>query len=133
LEDGVTGETFLLQLYGEIDLARAGALESHSDDFLASTAQHAVIDLSRVTFCDSQGLNFFVRLERTARDREGDVTLVNAPAAVRNLLRITSLEDRFRYEDRLAVPEQLVTGVKDFANGLARPALAPKPSWVAEA
>jgi len=99
--------SFLLQLSGEIDLSRAAALELDSADFLASCARHAVIDLSEVTFCDSQGLNFLVRMEAIARAREGDVTLVNTPGPVRNLLRITSLQDRFRYEERVFLPRQL--------------------------
>ncbi len=92
---------FLLQLCGEIDLARSSELATHASDFERTTSRHVVIDLSQVTFCDSQGLTFFVRMHAIARQRDGDVTLVNTPGTLRNLLRITSLENRFRYEERV--------------------------------
>lgn len=96
--------SFLLQLHGEIDLARSSELATLLDDFAGTDARKAVIDLSEVTFCDSQGVSFLVRMHSIARHRDGDVTLINAPGAVQNLLRITNLSDRFRYEDRMFCP-----------------------------
>jgi anti-sigma B factor antagonist len=97
-------DTFMLQLRGEIDLARSGELTALIDDYDRTTARHVIIDLSEVTFCDSQGLTFLVQMNSIARERDGDVTLVNPPETVQNLLRITRLDDRFRYEDRVFLP-----------------------------
>ena len=98
-----SNRSFLLQLHGEIDLARADELAALVGDFTTADAQHAVVELTHVTFCDSQGLDFFVRMHAIASDRDGDVTLLNTPDSVRSLLRITNLEDRFRYEERVAL------------------------------
>jgi len=96
--------SFLLQLHGEIDLARSAELAALVHDFAGTDARRAVIDLSEVTFCDSQGVSFFVRMQAIARYRDGDVTLINTPCAVQNLLRITKLTERFRYEDHMFLP-----------------------------
>ena len=97
-----SNRSLLFQLYGEIDLAREDELAAHMADFTTADAKHAVIELTHVTFCDSQAVNFFVRIHAIASDRDGDVTLLNTPDSVRSLLRMTNLEDRFRYEERVA-------------------------------
>jgi anti-sigma B factor antagonist len=104
LPEGVARMTnsssMLIELSGEIDLSLWPELTALAEDFERSDHQHVDVDLARVTFCDSQGIGFFARLSSIARDRQGQVTLLNASPRIHSLLKITLLEDRFSYDNR---------------------------------
>ncbi len=67
----------------------------------ASLAPHMVIDLAHVTFVDSSGLGALIVARRSARERDGSVSLVSPPPVVRRLLTSTQLHDAFATYDTL--------------------------------
>jgi anti-sigma B factor antagonist len=52
-----------------------------------------IIDLSEVTFCDSSGLSAILLAERTLREREGGIIVVDVNGKVRSLFEIAKLTD----------------------------------------
>jgi anti-sigma B factor antagonist len=97
--------SFIVVLAGEIDIARADELDGLVGDYQRSDCRRVEVDLSRVSFCDSQGIALLVRLWQSARERDGDVTLVNASSQLRRTLKITGLLDCFRYDERVFFAE----------------------------
>jgi anti-sigma B factor antagonist len=98
------GTAILVELRGEIDLSRKPELDAYTQTYRLSPRRHVVVDASELTFCDSTGLGFLVRLLDIAQQRDGAVTLVNTPDRLRYLLKLTTLEERFRYEERVHIP-----------------------------
>lgn len=54
-----------------------------------------IIDLSMVTFCDSQGLSALLMAQRQMRDNDAPVLLAGVQPALANLLKITQLDRIF--------------------------------------
>jgi anti-sigma B factor antagonist len=84
----------LVTVRGEIDMDNTGALV----DAITTVAGTAVVDLSGVTFIDSTGLQGLLRAQRAARQRGDDLILRHPSRAVRRLLELTSLTERFTVE-----------------------------------
>jgi|SoiMethySBSTD1v2_1073268.scaffolds.fasta_scaffold127164_1 anti-sigma B factor antagonist len=84
----------LVTVRGEVDMDTAGQLV----EAIAAVARTAVVDLSGVTFIDSTGLQELLRAQEAARRRGDDLILRHPSKAVRRVLEITGLIDRFAVE-----------------------------------
>lgn len=93
------GDAFVVDLWGEVDIARVAELEYFIDDYRASRAVDIVIDLRQVTFMDSTGLGFMARLHRDAKDRGGNVTVTHAHPAVGRVIRLSGIDQILVVED----------------------------------
>jgi anti-anti-sigma factor len=93
-DDGSAHPWNLVTVRGEIDMDNAGQLV----DAITTIAGTAVVDLSGVTFVDSTGLQGLLRAQKAARQRGDDVILRHPSKAVRRLLELTNLIDRFTVE-----------------------------------
>jgi anti-anti-sigma factor len=83
-------------LHGEIDAALSGRLDALRAQ--ADAAGYPVtLDVTRVSFMDSTGVAFLVRLHRSVAPHP--VTILRPTAAVRYLLEVTQLTQVFRIED----------------------------------
>jgi anti-anti-sigma factor len=82
----------LITLAGEIDLTRCDELRDAVEAYRQSPAAHAVVDMSAVSFCGSEGAHFLASLLQAAQPKIGTVTLINAPDPVRRLLAICDLD-----------------------------------------
>lgn len=89
LRDGV----FVVTVTGEVDFARAGPEDTApvDDAFAASGARDIEVDLAGVTFLDSGGLSWLVRLRTAAQRRGGCVRLVDVPPRIERMLRISGV------------------------------------------
>lgn len=67
-----------------------------------------VCDLSELTYCNSTGLNFFIRILTRARKVGGDCVLVGLQPAVAKLFEISKLNEIFNCLPSL---EQAVTNI----------------------
>ncbi|HZN18394.1 MAG TPA: STAS domain-containing protein [Micromonosporaceae bacterium] len=77
---------------GEIDMMTVGHLASAVNGILAdSPPPRIVLDLARVTFCDSQGLGTLVVLSRKAARARSCLVLVNVAEFLMRVLDITGL------------------------------------------
>jgi anti-anti-sigma factor len=88
----------LITLVGEIDMARSAELRTAVQAYAASRSVHAVVDMSLVCFCGSEGIEFLDELLECARSRNGTVTVINASDTAQRLIKICGLDDSIRQE-----------------------------------
>ncbi|MFJ4205421.1 STAS domain-containing protein [Streptomyces sviceus] len=102
--DGIT----VLGLGGEIDHQSVGGLTRALAPADAAVGQRVVIDLSRVTFMDSSGVNALIAAFQAAEAAGGWLRLVVVPGAVLRTLRLVGLDTVVPFhatlEDALASP-----------------------------
>ena len=96
------GDGFVtLRVSGEIDLYTAPALR---DAALAALRQHGTclrVDLGKVTFMDSTGIEVLLATRRRAELEGGSLTLLSPTQAVRRVIEVTGLDKLFTID-----PEQ---------------------------
>ncbi|WP_433136336.1 STAS domain-containing protein [Actinomadura nitritigenes] len=97
----------VVELCGELDVATAPAVISKVSSLLVMTSRPRVaLELSQVAFCDSSGLNAFIRLWKRARAARGELVLVRPGRRVALLLARTGVDAHVRVVDTLdAEPE----------------------------
>ena len=81
----------VVNLSGEIDLSSAPRLSGLVTDLLAEGPPRVVLDMSGVTFCDSQGLGTLVVLSRKAGLAQSCLVLTNVGDFLLRVLDITGL------------------------------------------
>ena len=81
----------VVNLSGEIDLSSAPRLSGLVTDLLADGPPRVVLDMSGVTFCDSQGLGTLVVLSRKAGLAQSCLVLTNVGDFLLRVLDITGL------------------------------------------
>jgi anti-sigma B factor antagonist len=82
---------FVVSLAGEIDLSTAPQLSGLIGDLLADAPPRLVLDMSEVTFCDSQGLGTLIVLSRKATMAQSCLVLTNVADFLLRVLDITGL------------------------------------------
>lgn len=87
--------TCTVRLAGEIDLATAGTIASAADEAIGRAASGLVLDLSAVTFMDSQGLQAMVDAYQTLDRAGATLQLTAVPPRVDRLLEIAGLRQLF--------------------------------------
>jgi stage II sporulation protein AA (anti-sigma F factor antagonist) len=85
-------------LAGEIDLANAGAISHTLEAHLWSQPSHLVIEMSRVAFIDSSGINELLTLARRLATNDRTVLLAAPSQAVTRVLEIVRVGDRLVVE-----------------------------------
>ncbi len=85
--DGMT----IAELAGELDIARAPALREQLLSMLRLGSNRLVIDLSKVSFCDTSGLAVLVGIGRRARQQGGFLRLAAVSPQADQVLQITGL------------------------------------------
>jgi len=89
-----TGGEAAVTLVGEIDMSTVQRLAKVVDEILVTDAPpRVVLDLSGVTFCDSQGLGTLVVLSRKATMAQSYLVLTNVGDFLLRVLDITGLRD----------------------------------------
>jgi len=86
-----TADEAVLNLAGEIDMLTAAHLSTAVNEVLTDAPPRIVLDLSGVTFCDSQGLGTLVVLSRKASHAQSVLTLTNVGEFLLRVLDITGL------------------------------------------
>ena len=94
----VTGDTAVVTLHGELDVAGAGLLESELDRILSDHSPTTVqIDLSGLDFMDSTGLRFVVLSDAKAREGGWRLDLVRGNESVHRVFEITRMAERLNF------------------------------------
>ena len=75
-----------------------------------------IIDLSKVTFCDSAGLSALLLAHRQMKEHDAPVILVGVGDQVRNLLKISQLEWLFDYFDSVQDAFGAFESVEDYSD-----------------
>lgn len=86
-----TADEVTLSLAGEIDMLTASRLSGAVNEVLSDAPPRVVLDLSGVTFCDSQGLGTLVVLSRKASHAQTLLVLTNVGDFLLRVLDITGL------------------------------------------
>jgi anti-sigma B factor antagonist len=81
----------VLHLAGEIDVLTVANLSALVNEALAEPPARIVLDMSGVTFCDSQGLGTLVVLSRKAQHARTVLALTNVGDFLLRVLDITGL------------------------------------------
>jgi anti-sigma B factor antagonist len=91
------GDTHVVELLGELDIAGAPSLEEELLRVEASDAQSIVCDLGSLEFIDSTGIRLLVM----AADRSagGRFTILRGPQQVHRVFEITDLVSRLPFAD----------------------------------
>ncbi|MHB1568279.1 MAG: STAS domain-containing protein [Solirubrobacteraceae bacterium] len=86
------GETAVVALSGELDLASAASFERTLEEIAGYPA--VVLDLEDLEFIDSTGLTCLVKAHQRAQDAGQSLTLLRPDAQARRLLKLTGLDER---------------------------------------
>ena len=91
------GGWLTVELRGQLDVATAPALVDRVGKLIVQeTPPRIALMLSQVSFCDSSGLNAFVRLCRQAEAAGGELVRVGPGPRLTERLRWTGLNGRIR-------------------------------------
>ena len=85
----------VLRIHGELDISTADQLRRAAGPHLGAGG-HLVLDLSRVTFCDSTGLAVLVGFHKRLAASGGGLELYAPVPRVQHLLAITGLNRVFK-------------------------------------
>jgi anti-anti-sigma factor len=85
----------VIQLTGDIDIFTSAALRGQLLEALRHSSDLLILDLSRVSFCDSSGLGVLVGVQRRARSMGITLALTTPTSYMSELLRTTGLDRRF--------------------------------------
>ena len=91
------GEIHSIRLFGELDVATAGAVEDELSRVEATDASTIVIDLAGLTFMDSTGIRRLVNA--AARSGGHRLALLRGGAAIQRVLQLTGLENELPFTD----------------------------------
>lgn len=86
-----------LQLRGELDMDAAEALAAAFQR--AQEAAVIVVDLRRLEFMDSTGLNLLLKADLAAQERGSQLMVVRGAEPIQRLFTITGLDDRLTFID----------------------------------
>jgi anti-anti-sigma factor len=88
-----SGDSHTIVLSGDVDAARDSELAGLAQQFAASSAASVAVDLRDVTFLDSGGLRFIIRLRNIAVERGGVVELIGPQPPVSRVLTIVNFDE----------------------------------------
>ena len=86
-------------MQGELDLASQGTALYELVPVIEKGPEAVVLDLSGVEFIDSTGLRVLLTCQRRAAESRTQLVLASPSEAVRRLLDVTKLTDRFDYAE----------------------------------
>jgi anti-sigma B factor antagonist len=87
----------VLRLTGELDMAGAPEVLRRVDTLIAAGDPRVLVDLSGLTFCDSAGLNAFIRGDRHCREAGGWLRLTGATGHVDRVIELSGLAEVLGY------------------------------------
>ena len=93
IEETRRGETAVLVLHGELDLAYADELSARLAE-LRDRGEPVVLDLDRLEFIDSSGLRVLLQAVQDSRAGDWSFAVTKGSEAVARLLRGAGLEGR---------------------------------------
>ena len=98
-ELGVDGDTVVVTIAGELDMATAPGLRDTFAALLASRPKRVVVDTAALSFVDSSGLAVLIAAERRTRDQGGELRLRNVTEATQRLLELAGVAGLLQVED----------------------------------
>ena len=96
----------VLTVAGEIDRDSARHLRQAAHDAIRRGRPRLILDLGRVTFCDSSALSLLIDLHRRAHADGGWLRLAAPQAGLCSMLRVTHLDTMFAVYDSVHAAAQ---------------------------
>jgi stage II sporulation protein AA (anti-sigma F factor antagonist) len=98
--DPVAGQTPVLCMAGDLDVATENYWRERSDDLLAEHPdfRDITVDMAGVSFLDSRGMAVLVHLHTAALGRGGSLRLRSAPPRIVKALNVAGLDQVFAVE-----------------------------------
>lgn len=93
IEVTVAAEVHTIVLIGEADLLGAPNIEAAFADAAAGDARRIVVDLRKLTFIDSSGLQTLITGHQQCLARDRELSIVPGPASVQRLFEIAGMSD----------------------------------------
>ena len=97
-----------LLLAGELDMASAHELVGRTQELCSQGARELVVDLTRVEFIDSAGLNAILGVRSLCKEHMCELRLTPGTRPVQRLFEITRLLDRLPFGESRRAGEQHV-------------------------
>jgi anti-sigma B factor antagonist len=101
-EDGATvdvrhvdAETAVCVLAGELDIETLGSAKRTLRELVREGMRLVVVDLQRIEFCDSSGLNMLLQARMAAEDKSVGLRLAGCSPAVMRVLELTGADTVF--------------------------------------
>ncbi|MFF5106679.1 STAS domain-containing protein [Streptomyces sp. NPDC000134] len=88
----------VLAVAGDLDYSNAQRLTDAADLVAFEAGTHVVLDLSRLTYCDSTGITVFVNIHRRAGAGGSRLVLAGVGADLMRVFRIVGLDQMFVFE-----------------------------------
>lgn len=94
------GDVHRICLFGELDLATAGAVQEELERVEATDAKAIIVDLAGLTFMDSTGVRLVLSAHARSRADANRLTLLRGPAAVQRVLELSGVEQLLPFAER---------------------------------
>lgn len=85
------GEITIVTVTGELDLAAVPAFEAQIHTLVSAHRIRLALDLHKLIFCDSTGLNAIARANQVCEEQGGWLRLTGARGSVLRVLEVTGL------------------------------------------
>ncbi len=92
-------ESIVVSLTGELDLATVEAFDRSLREAEAASPARLVVDLGRLAFMDSTGLQTLLRAAERAHSSEYQLALRRGPNQVQRVFELTRTVEAFRFDD----------------------------------
>ena len=99
-----SGDTAVVRLAGELDLAEVGPLQAELDRLCGNGLAGLTVDLSELDFLDSTGLHLLMKLRGRCEGESLPLTLVPGPPSVQRLFQITGTDQQFTFAQTRGEP-----------------------------
>jgi anti-sigma B factor antagonist len=86
-----SGDMVVLRLQGELDMAGAPELLARIGELVDGGSPRVLVDLAELSFCDSAGLNAFIRGDRVATRAGGWLRLTGAQGHVARVIELSGV------------------------------------------
>ena len=93
------GDLYLISLVGELDMSNIAALDAELQRAEESSADRIVLDLSRVEFIDSSGLELLVNARRRSDPDPDRLRIRRGRDQVTRLLALTGIDELLPFEE----------------------------------
>ncbi|WP_405724964.1 STAS domain-containing protein [Streptomyces sp. NBC_00028] len=109
IDANVSDDCLHIQVKGEMIYEHQALVRARFDELLQHSEACIVVDLARVGFCDSSGLNVLLDLRRQAEQNGRQLALACVPASLRRILEVTGSDQVLRIYETVAEAEAACT------------------------
>ena len=99
IQSEADGDTHVIQLFGELDLATTQALQAELRRVEQLEPRSTILDLSALEFIDSSGIKLLLDAVARSSERDRSLGLLRGPEAVQRVLEISGLQDALPFLD----------------------------------